>query len=273
MDTSLPTSSPSPKAPPQRPQQPRLNTWRALQIAASWAILVATLFTLWTPATLLSGDLTQHFSQVIMPSQGTPQPNFPTATLPAMPRIGIVAGHWGNDSGAVCPDGLTEAEVNLKIATLTKQNLLKENYEVDLLKEFDSNLMQYNAKVLVSIHNDSCNYINDDATGFKVAAAQSSAFPDKAARLTACMVDRYSRITGLRFHYNSITKDMTDYHAFNEINVNTTAAIIETGFLNLDRQILTEKTDLVAEGVTQGILCFLRNENVSPTPTPPENNP
>jgi N-acetylmuramoyl-L-alanine amidase len=190
-----------------------------------------------------------------------------------MPRIGLVAGHWGNDSGAVCLDGLTEAEVNLKIATLTMQDLMKENYQVDLLKEFDPLLMQYDARVLVSIHNDSCNYINDDATGFKVAAAQSSAYPEKAARLTACIVDRYARVTGLRFHYNSITQDMTAYHAFSEINTNTTAAIIETGFLNLDRQILTQKPDLIAQGVTEGILCFLRNENVMETATPTGSNP
>ena len=106
-----------------------------------------------------------------------------------------------------------------------------------------------------------------------MAAAQSTAYPDKAARLTACLVDRYGRVTGLRFHYNSITPDMTDYHAFNEINPNTTAAIIETGFLNLDRQILTEKTGLVAQGVTEGILCYLRNESVMSTATPAENNP
>jgi N-acetylmuramoyl-L-alanine amidase len=172
MDSTLPTQPPDSQETSQRPPHPRLNTLRALQIAISWAILVATLFTLWTPTTLLSGDLTQRFNQIVMPNQGTPQPNFPTVTPPAIPRIGIVAGHWGNDSGAVCPDGLTEAEINLKIATLTMQNLLKENYEVDLLKEFDAKLMQYDAKVLVSIHNDSCDYINDDATGFKVAAAQ-----------------------------------------------------------------------------------------------------
>ena len=70
------------------------------------------------------------------------------------------------------------------------------------------------------------------------------------------------------FHYNSITPDMTEYHAFNEIDANTTAAIIETGFLNLDRKILTEHTDLVAQGVSAGILCYVRNENVALTPTP-----
>jgi N-acetylmuramoyl-L-alanine amidase len=273
MNTPSPENPPASSTTPAPPQQPRLPTWRALQVAISWAILVATLFTLWTPTTLLTGNLNipQRVSQIFPVNPNTPQANFPTATPPLKPRIGIVAGHWGNDSGAVCDDGLTEEKVNLQIATLTMQNLVKQNYEVDLLKEKDPRLFQYEARVLVSIHNDSCQYINDEATGFKVAAAQSTTYPEKAARLTACMVDRYARVTGLRFHYNSITRDMTEYHAFNEINSNTTAAIIETGFLNLDRQILTEKPDLVAQGVTEGILCYLRNESVMATAIPTEN--
>jgi len=87
--------------------------------------------------------------------------------------------------------------------------------------------------------------------------------------LVACISDRYAKTTGLPFHYNSITPDMTSYHAFNEIDPQTTAAIIETGFLNLDRKILTEQPDLVAQGVTAGILCFLHNEDIPSTPTPP----
>jgi N-acetylmuramoyl-L-alanine amidase len=61
---------------------------------------------------------------------------------------------------------------------------------------------------------------------------------------------------------------MREYHAFREIDPSTVAAIIETGFLNLDREMLTKKTDLVAEGVVQGILCFANNENVEPTAIP-----
>ena len=63
---------------------------------------------------------------------------------------------------------------------------------------------------------------------------------------------------------------MLEYHVFNEINNQTPAAIIETGFMNLDRTFLTEHTDLVAKGVSDGILCFVRNESVNiklPTPT------
>jgi N-acetylmuramoyl-L-alanine amidase len=64
---------------------------------------------------------------------------------------------------------------------------------------------------------------------------------------------------------------MTSYHAFSEINENTPAAIIEVGFLNLDRTILTQKPDVVARGISDGITCFLNNENIAsetPTPTP-----
>jgi N-acetylmuramoyl-L-alanine amidase len=61
---------------------------------------------------------------------------------------------------------------------------------------------------------------------------------------------------------------MREYHAFNEVDPSTVAAIIETGFLNLDREILTKQTDRVAAGVVSGILCFANNENIEPLPIP-----
>ena len=178
-----------------------------------------------------------------------------------------MAGHWGNDSGTVCDNGTTEADVNLKIATLVQQKLAALGFETDLLQEFDPRLSSYHAAVLVSIHNDSCKYINDQATGFKVASAMSSRDANLANRLAGCLRDRYQRTTGLPLH-NSVTNDMSLYHAFNEIDPSTTAGIIETGFLKLDYDILTSKTDLVATGVANGILCFVNNENIAPTPIP-----
>jgi N-acetylmuramoyl-L-alanine amidase len=38
---------------------------------------------------------------------------------------------------------------------------------------------------------------------------------------------------------------------------------MEVGFLNLDRQILTQQPDLLAEGISQGILCYIYNEDAS----------
>jgi N-acetylmuramoyl-L-alanine amidase len=230
------------------------------------ALVVATLFTLWTPANLFSNQLLDNMFQAW---QANPTQTYPTPTAVSRPRIGIVAGHWGNDSGSVCADGLTEMSVNLEIASIVQQNLVAEGYEVDLLQEFDDNLYEYQALALVSIHNDSCEYVNDEATGFKVAAAASSAYPEKAERLSTCMIERYAKITGMSYHAHTITADMTQYHTFGEINSNTTAAIIETGFLNLDRRILTEQPELIAEGITKGILCYIRNEPIFPSESTP----
>lgn len=246
----------TPETPPASSLSASLSMiWTVVSVG----LVMATLLTLFTPTSLFSNRSLEAMFRAL---QSNPESAYPTPTPRPMPRVGIVAGHAGNDAGAVCPDGLTEAQVNLEIALRVQQRLLAAGYQVDLLNEFDERLAGYQAQVLVSIHNDSCNYINDEATGFKVAAASSSRFPEKAERLTACLVDRYAKATGLRYHPNTITRDMTEYHTFSEINSETTAAIIETGFLNLDRRILTEEPERVAQGVTDGILCFLRNEPI-----------
>jgi N-acetylmuramoyl-L-alanine amidase len=255
---------PTPSRPGRRPRP-----LRAVQATIGIAILMATLFTALPSRGLVAGDFYERLSVVLTPRPGE---NMPVVSQP-QERIGIVAGHSGNDSGAVCVDGngnvtLTEADVNLEIAALVQQRLTQAGYEVDLLREFDSRLNGYRALAIVSIHNDSCEYINDQATGFKVAAALNTHDINRANRLTACLVDRYARTTSMTYHAGSITGDMREYHAFREIDSNTVAAIIETGFLNLDREMLTQHTEQVAEGVAQGILCFAKNESIQPTAIP-----
>ncbi|HLF73532.1 MAG TPA: N-acetylmuramoyl-L-alanine amidase [Anaerolineales bacterium] len=252
---------------PSRPRR-RGRSLRAVQTTLGVAILLATLFTALPSRGLVSGNIYDRLSLLL-----TPRAVDPVLTSQPQPRIGIVAGHSGNDSGAVCRDGngdvtLTEADVNLEIAALVQQQLTQKGYQVDLLREYDTRLNGYRALAIVSIHNDSCEYVNDQATGFKVAAALNTRDLNRANRLVACLVDRYQGITEMTFHAGSITSDMREYHAFREIDPSTVAAIIETGFLNLDREILTKQSDRVAAGVVEGILCFAQNESVEPTPIP-----
>jgi N-acetylmuramoyl-L-alanine amidase len=179
---------------------------------------------------------------------------------PSVPHIGIVSGHWGHDDGASCSDGLTEAEVNLDVARRVVRSLRDLGYRVDLLEEFDSRLENYQSDALVSVHADSCQQFPDawpPPTGFKVASVVDSAVPEEEDRLVACITERYGERTGLDFHANSITGHMTQYHTFYEIHAQTPGAIIETGFLWLDRVLLTEQPDLVAQGIVDGIICFL----------------
>jgi len=247
----------------------RLRPVRAIPATIAIAILLATLFTALPSRGLASGDFYERLSLILTPRSVEGAPFQPQPQL----RIGIVSGHAGNDSGAVCVDGngqvtLTEADINLEIAAMVQQQLIERGYTVDLLREFDTRLNGYRALAIISIHNDSCEYINNEATGFKVAAALNTNDINRANRLTACLVDRYQASTGLTFHAGSITGDMREYHAFREIDPSTVAAIIETGFLNLDRELLTKRTDDVAAGIVDGILCFANNENIEPTPVP-----
>ena len=174
---------------------------------------------------------------------------------PSKPSVGIVSGHKGYDPGAVCDDGVTEADVNYVIALEVADLLTRRGVQIDLLDEYDDRLPEYQADALVSIHADSCNI--PGATGFKAARVTNSAIPDAEDKLVTCLDREYAVHTGLPQHPSSITDSMTDYHAFNQIAPLTPGAIIETGFLLDDRNLLVDKPKIVARGIAAGIICFL----------------
>jgi N-acetylmuramoyl-L-alanine amidase len=251
------------------------------------AAVVATLFTWWTPNTFLPSASMDQLSVALatQSSQGAAPPLVPPTPTepPPLVNIGIVSGHRGlhrttglPDPGAICPDGLTEQEVNETVAWQVVDLLEGHGYTVDLLDEFDERLNGYRALAMVSIHADSCEYINDMATGFKVASFADSSTPEEDARLVDCLTRHYAGTTGLSFH-PSVTFDMTQYHTFLEIAPGTPGAIIEIGFLYLDRELLTAHPDVVALGIARGVLCYVRGEDpvplgeesqLSPTPSP-----
>jgi N-acetylmuramoyl-L-alanine amidase len=175
------------------------------------------------------------------------------AQTPGPLHIALIAGHKDHDSGAVCDDGLTEAAVNLIIAEKVQALLLAANIRSEIFAEFDPRLNGYSGTALVSLHADSCNYINDLATGFKLSGSSLT----DSSQLSTCVEAAYAEATGLPYHPHTITLDMQDYHAFREIAWGVPAVILETGFMNLDRELLTTRADVPAAGIAQGILCFL----------------
>jgi N-acetylmuramoyl-L-alanine amidase len=175
------------------------------------------------------------------------------AQSPGPIRIAIISGHRGYDPGAVCIDGLTEAEVNFNIAEKVVANLRLRGIRATILDEYDNQLQDFSGTALISIHADSCDYINEQATGYKIAG---SAFSDSSL-LQSCMENSYETATQLPYHPGTVTADMLDYHAFYDIAQGTPAIIIETGFMNLDRELLTERSDVPANAIADGILCFM----------------
>ncbi len=240
---------------------------RSLIVVIVAAGLTATIFTWWTPSRFIAEDVQVGLSVALATSQvatlaptGLPTPNW-------LRKIGIVSGHRGpeGDPGAVCDDGLTEAEINFAVAQLVVRNLRGRGYSVDLLDEFDPRLDNYQAAALVSIHANTCQDFGELVSGYLISAA--------AARVTArgndeilvnCIAQYYGQATGLQ-RRDGVTVDMTDYHTFREIHAVTPAAIIELGFLLGDRVILTTQQDAMAQAITDGVLCFLEpNAVVTP---------
>ncbi len=196
-----------------------------------------------------SSALPTRFAVAVSP---TPTPN--------LPLVALLAGHSGGaDTGAVCPDGLREVDISTDVAARTRTILEARGYRVDILAEFDARLSaskrDYGPSAFLAIHADSCIY---SASGYKVARALNSASPQEDDRLVRCMTAAYGAATELPFHADSITVDMTRYHAFNEINPKTPSAIIELGFLGSEHDLLKNRRGVVAEGVANGIDDFMQ---------------
>ena len=154
-----------PKSQP-KPKRLQNTTWQTLRMILAGAAILATLFTIWTPASLFSSSLQDRLAEALAQSSAADQTQMASGLLPKgfpVNKIGIVVGHRGNDSGAVCASGLTELEVNSTIASFVQKKLTELGYEVELLDEFDPRLVGYQAGLLLSIHADSCEYYSDSS--------------------------------------------------------------------------------------------------------------
>lgn len=242
-----------------------------LQVILAVAFVLATLFTTFPPPAGVLPERAPTSEQLIVGNEATPQGSGTLTPVQPVLRIAILAGHSGGiDTGAVCPDALgstREVDINTSVAAQVKEILNNDGYEVDIYGEFDDRLAGLRALVFLAIHTDSCEYVNPEATGFKIAPSPNNTL---STRFQGCLTDRYARATGLGLH-PGVTTDMTQYHAFYSISDQTPGAILELGFLNLDHDKLINNQNEIAQGITDGILCFLRNEPITtsqPTPSP-----
>ncbi len=247
---------------------------RSLLIVVVSGALIATILSWGTEPDALNTRVREELGQVVS-STATPLPALAPTMVPTpnwMRRIGIVSGHYGpeNDPGAVCPDGLTEREINFAVAQLVVLELRRLGFTVDLLEEFDDRLNDYQAAALVSIHSNDCRDYGEFVSGYLIAQSESRPQTGPDSRLVECLAEHYSVSSGLERRFG-LTRDMTDYHIFNRINVTTPGAIVELGFMLADRELLTTRPDLLARGLVSGILCFIEpgDQDVeSPAPVP-----
>lgn len=263
------------------------STWtftRTTFLTLLAALMVATIFSYWTPDDVLPEAFNEQLRIARVTSNYQPlrDERTPVPTEARARKIGIIAGHSGPpqdpsflvDPGAVCDENfdnepeLTELEINTAVARMTADRLLLRGYEVEILQEFDPRLENYRADMLLSIHTNDCRNYGFGATGYNVVGPFSRGSADGLNEvLVNCLIREYGRVSGLPRHFG-VTVDMTSYHNFGEVSVDTPVAIIELGYMFADRQILTQSRDVLAEGLASGILCFMEPPNIL-TPSPP----
>lgn len=262
----LTTQSPSRNAEGAAVRKPRV-TLQALSSIFLVALLVATLLTLWMPNQFTEEALEkQYVGEIVLPqsTQAAEQDDGVEISLPeAFPdnRIGIVIAHKGRDEGEVCSNGLTEVEINSTVATYLQQALIEKGYDAQLLDETDPRLVGYQAQLIIALHSNTCEYINDNATGFKFAIKPSDVKTVDREALTQCLSENYAKASGLKYHYQTTSNEIRNYHAFDQLDPLTAAMIFELGYMNLDQDTLVNKPNELATGIADGLHCYFKLEN------------
>lgn len=193
-------------------------------------------------------------------------------TLDGPPRVGIQAGHWLTEdvppslwrlveqTGTQWGD-VREVDINLDVAKRVARILEGRGIVVDILPTTIP--PGYVADAFVALHAD-----GDGAggtTGYKLAhGARRTPYEDD---LVASLREHYAAATGLPYDSDPLhyTLNMSSYYAFNWQRVSyatspfTPSAIVEMGFVSNDgdRELLTERADVVAAGIAEGIVRFL----------------
>jgi len=252
----IPESEEAPEESAEKKPAP-YTVMSGFQSVLSIAIVMATLLTLWNPRKLLS---TPNLSALLRAEAVQSQE---TGSLPEDTsfHIGLLAGHWQDNPGEVCSDGLIEADVNQAISARVSQTLTDMGYKVDVFPEYDLALLNYKSAVFVAIYSGSCSDSPLPPSGFKVATSLTAQIPEKVNQLAVCLSEEYQKTTGLPFTYEVLNPDHPSNHIFRDIHAETPAVMIEIGSLKTDRSILVSQAGKVSDGIVGGILCYLESQS------------
>jgi N-acetylmuramoyl-L-alanine amidase len=245
-----------PQIPSPKRGNPRSHSvLRMVQSVIIAAVAMATLFTFWNP----HGFFTSQNTMALLPTPANAGSGSPSTNRIL---IGIQVGHYKHNDGFACPDGIKEVDVNYVIANKVSLLLGASQIATEVLNEYDLNLINYKADALISIHTRSCTDPSAAASGFTLATSISAKETEKTNNLAACLAEQYAKNTGLTFSYQVIPDDQVNSHTFLDINPQTPAVQIEAGSLAVDRAILLEGSDRAANGITAGILCYLKSQGL-----------
>ena len=192
-------------------------------------------------------------------------------TIPTGPRrVGIQVGHWKTDEApaeltklvvqtGASWEGVNEVDVNLDIAQRVAVILNARGIAVDLLPTTVP--PGYLADAVVALHADSDGV--GENSGFKMAHnARRGTYEDA---LLGAIKSTYATATGLDYDSTHISSAMRGYYVYSwtrfqhAVSPFTPGVILEMGYLSNDddRALLLDRPDVLARGISDGILKFL----------------
>ncbi len=243
--------------------------FRAIITILFTALLTATLLVTFSPgAEYIDQILPTLESRTIEsgnPNQGGPKK-----------IVALIPGHYGFDTGYQCGaeyNFVKENDVNLRVAIMVRDYLENRGYTIDFLHEFDPTLSDYTGLALVSIHTNSCDDSLKTPSGFNITTGGQNVYPSESKRLNDCLTYYYAQNSGLSFLGENYTPGEEYLYSFDTVNDYTTISIIHTGALSTDYRTISEKTESLAKGIADGIICYVENETVgsvyNPQPAAP----
>ena len=179
--------------------------------------------------------------------------------------IGILPGHYGYDTGFQCGgeyNFVKEEDVNLRLGVIVRDYLEKNGYVVDFLHEFDPALTDYTGLALVSIHMNRCDTTDKKISGFTITTGGQNTYPSESKRLNDCLTYHYAQNSGLDFLGENYNPGEENLYSFDTVNNYTTISVIHAGYLGNDYRTISEKTQSLAKGIADGIICYVENDSV-----------
>lgn len=190
----------------------------------------------------------------------------PTVMIPppseSAPKVIIDPGHGGEDYGCV-RQGLNEKDANLAIALQLQKILLEEGYQVFMIRETDTDVVNrtrpetalaQKGDIYVSIHLNSLEEDDESTTGAEVWYSDMRA--DNSEILARYVADELTALVGMENRGVKVGNNLTVLR-YNGIP----ACLVECGFMTSTEERAklfdAEYQKKLAEGIAAGIKKFL----------------
>ncbi len=208
-------------------------------------------------------------------SMQAPQTVATTADLQAdapLPKLIVVdAGHGGEDGGSVGYAGTVEAGLNLEVAQLVREKLMRRGIEVVMTREDEKALgptkkadMAERRRILNTEGATLCVSIHMNAYGDR-AVSGPMAFYQKGSQKGQRLAEHVIAAVCEAVEHPLRMANPGDYFVVRECK--SPAVLVECGFIsNAEEEKLLnapEYREKIAEGVVKGISAFLQEEDLS----------